>query len=162
MDSYFPDEAKKVFSSSGREMIKEIGLDIIRGVVLDVLCGKNLRDSTELLTRKRILTINAATLVMMLEGSAKEKDFVRNMPEMAYRKLKEKKLEKRERWLMQWILGLTDKAFQNVLRDDKKGLEDYKNNYLEITSKAIEEFQSDYGVLSGNIGLNSKDKAEIN
>lgn len=163
MDKYFPEEAKKNFSSKGKDIILEIGIDIIKGVVLDVLSGKNLRDSTELLTRKRILTLNAATLKMLVKGSSQEKDYIKNLPEYATKKLTRGKLSKSEKWMMQWILGLTDKASQNVLRDDhSSNLEIYKQKYLEISSKAINEFASDYGNLSGEIEFGPTEKAQLN
>lgn len=162
MINYFPPDAKKILSSNGKDIIQEIGFDIIKGVVFDVLTGKNLRDSTELLTRKRIISLNAATLSMMVNGSIKEKNFIKNLPKYASSNLKKGRLQKHERWLMQWILGLTDKAFQNVLRDDVEGIEKYKDSYIKITKKAIDEFRKEYGELKGAISLGSKESAILN
>jgi hypothetical protein len=161
MYSYFPENAKKIFSSKGKDIIQEIGLDIIKGVVFDVLTGKNLRDSTELLTRKRVVTLNAATLTMMVKGTAQDPDFVKKIPNQAYNKLVGGKLKKEERWLMQWMLGLTDKAFQNVLRDDSSSLKKYKDDYIKITQKIIKEFKKDYGDLGGVIKLDQREKVMI-
>ena len=162
MHPYFPEKAKKIFSSKGKDIIQEIGMDIIKGVVFDVLTGKNLRDSTELLTRKRIITLNAATLAMLIKGAAEDGNFIKNLPNLACKKLSAGKLKKEERWLMQWTLGLTDKAFQNVLRDDTEGLKGYKNNYLKITEVAIREFKKDYGELKGHINLTPSERANLN
>lgn len=162
MKHYFPEAAKKILSSKGKDIILEIGIDIIKAVIFDVLTGKNLRDSTELLTRKRIISLNAATLSMMINGASKEKNFVNKLPGLASEMLKIGKLQKQERWLMQWMLGLTDKAFQNVLRDDVENIEKYKKSYIDITQKAIGEFRKDYGEIQGSISLNPKTKAELN
>lgn len=162
MNKYFPEKAKKGFSSKGKDIVQEIGVDIIKSVVFDVLTGVNLRDSTELLTRKRIITLNAAILIMMIKGSYKESDFIKNLPDNAYKNLDRGRLSKQDRWLMQWVLGLTDKAFQNVLRDDTSGIKKYKEDYIEITRKAIDEFHRDYGELEGNIVLNSEEKVALN
>jgi hypothetical protein len=159
---YFPEKAKKSLSSNGKDIIQEIGIDIIKGVVLDVLTGKNLRDSTELLTRKRIVAVNVATLVMLIKGTAEDKDFINKIPNMAFQKLKNGHLSKNERWLMQWLLGLTDKGFQNILRDDTSGLEKYKNDFIDITQKAIEEMQEDYGDVRGSLLLKNSEKANLN
>jgi len=161
MNKYFPEEARKGLSSKGSDIIQEIGIDIIKGVVFDVLTGKNLRDSTELLTRKRIITLNVATLAMMVRGASADKNFVKNLPEEAYKKLSGGGLKKDERWLMQWVLGLTDKAFQNVLRDETAGIEKYKTDYLKITERAIVEFKKDYGELTGKISLTKTDSAAL-
>lgn len=160
--NFFPESAKKTLSSNGRDIIQEIGTEIIKEVVLDVLTGKNLRDSTELLTRKRIVAVNAATLAMLIKGSANDNSFVEQIPDIAYNKLKNGGLSKNERWLMQWLLGLTDKGFQNILRDDTSGLEKYKDDFIDITQKAISEMKNDYGMLTGEIVMNDSEKANIN
>lgn len=162
MYQFFPEQAKKIFSSKGKDIIQEIGLDIVKGVVFDVLTGKNLRDSTELLTRKRIITLNAATLSTMIKGLTSDPNFIKKLPDEAYKKLTAGKLKKEERWLMQWSLGLTDKAFQNVLRDDTSSLKKYKDEYIKITEKAIKEFKKDYGEISGEVILNPNEKATLN
>ena len=42
-------EALKLLTASGSALVGQIGLDVVRGVVLDILTGKNIRDSTEIL-----------------------------------------------------------------------------------------------------------------
>lgn len=161
MNKYFPENAKRIFSSKGKDVLQEIGVDIIKSVVFDVLTGKNLRDSTELLTRKRIITLNAATLAMMVRGEAAEPGFIHKLPEEAFRELKRGGLSKEERWLSQWIVGLNDKAFQNVLRDDAASLTRYKRQYLKITRKAVDEFKRDYGDIKGSLAFGASTAAVI-
>ncbi len=86
----------------------------------------------------------------------------KNLPHKASEKLMRGRLKKDEKWLLEWILGLTDKGMQNVLRDDTSGLEQYTRNYVEITKKAVEEFEKDYGVISGSISLSPQEKAQLN
>jgi hypothetical protein len=152
INQYFPEKARKLLTSNGRELIGQIGLDIVRNLVFDVLCGKNLRDSTELLTRKRIATLNAAVLVMMLRGSGKNKNFMEKLPDVSARELK-KQLSKADRWILEWNLGLTDKAYQNVLRDNPKNLEDYRKKFIEILREVVSESKREYGNLGGHIQL---------
>jgi hypothetical protein len=38
--------ALKLLEASGGEFVRQIGMDVVRGVVLDVLTGRNLREST--------------------------------------------------------------------------------------------------------------------
>lgn len=152
INQHFPEKARKLLTSNGRELITQIGLDIVRNIVIDVLCGKNLRDSTELLTRKRIATLNAAALVMMLRGSKKDKKFIENLPNISVKELK-KRLQKADRWILEWNLGLTDKAYQNVLRDNLKNLDDYKTKFVEILREVVLESKKEYGSLAGQIKL---------
>lgn len=56
-----PESARPLLESrKGTDVVEEIGLEVVRGVVLDVMSGINIRDSTEPLTRRRIALLNAA------------------------------------------------------------------------------------------------------
>jgi len=124
-----------LLSSNGIELTQQIGIEAIREVVYDILCGRNLRDSTEFITRRRLSFLNLALFDIFAKGMASSNLFVYEIIELAVKILQKKQIPKTERWLAQWVLGLTDKAFQNVLRDDPEGLVGYKNAYV----KACEE-----------------------
>ncbi len=149
-------------SASGSQLVEQIGLDVVRGVVLDILKGKNLRDSTESLTRRRIATLNLATMELFIKGSANSKDFLNQLPKTATDILSKGNLSKVERWLAQWILGLTDKAFQNVLRDDPDAIAGYRDRYIQICDEVIAARKTDKGTLQGEITINGNQKAQIN
>ena len=151
-----------LLSASGSQLVEQIGLDVVRGVVLDILTGKNLRDSTESLTRRRIATLNLATMELFIKGSANSKDFINQLPKTATDILSKRNLSKAERWLAQWILGLTDKAFQNVLRDDPEAITEYRDRYIQICNEVIATRKSDKGILPGEITINGNQKAQIN
>lgn len=154
--------AVKLLSASGSELVQQIGLDVVRGVVLDILRGRNLRDSTEVLTRRRIAALNLATLTLFLKGSSVSDDFIANLPILSQEILSRKRIDKTERWLAQWMLGLTDKAFQNVLRDDPQALLDYRERYTRICQEVIAAHTEEQGELQGEIHLSNTLKAQIN
>lgn len=151
-----------LLSASGSQLVEQIGLDVVRGVVLDILKGKNLRDSTESLTRRRIATLNLATMELFIKGSANSKDFLNQLPKTATDILSKGNLSKAERWLAQWILGLTDKAFQNVLRDDPDAIAGYRDRYIQICDEVIAARKTEKGTLQGEITINGNQKAQIN
>ncbi|MCJ7583780.1 MAG: CfrBI family restriction endonuclease [Anaerolineales bacterium] len=151
-----------LLSASGSQLVEQIGLDVVRGVVLDILTGKNLRDSTESLTRRRIATLNLATMELFIKGSANSKDFINQLPKIATDILSKGKISKAERWLAQWILGLTDKAFQNVLRDDPEAIAEYRDKYIQICNEVIAARKTEKGSLQGEITINGNSKAQIN
>jgi hypothetical protein len=151
-----------LLSASGSQLVEQIGLDVVRGVVLDILTGKNLRDSTEALTRRRIATLNLATMELFIKGSASSKDFLHELPRIATDILLKGNLSKAERWLAQWILGLNDKAFQNVLRDDPGAIAEYRDRYIQICDEVIAARKSAKGTLEGEITINGNQKAKIN
>jgi len=142
--------------------VRQIGLDVVRGVVMDVFSGRNLRDSTEQLTRRRIAALNLATVELFLKGSTASADFVATLPDLAAEILLHKQLHKSERWLAQWVLGLTDKAFQNVLRDNPNAVQEYKQQYVNICSEVIASHARDHGELSGTIQTTAGLRAELN
>lgn len=75
--------ALELLSASGGKLVRQIGIEVVRGVVYDVLTGRNLRDSTEVFTRRRVAALNLATVGMFLRGSTTSEEFVQNLPELA-------------------------------------------------------------------------------
>ncbi len=156
----FPKKGRVLLGTGGKSMIRELGLDAIKAVVLDVLSGRNLRDSTEMLTRKRIASLNAATFFMFLKGQSLSNDFIEQLTIKACNGLMGRH-SKENRWLLQWILGLNDKAYQNILRDKPELLEDYSNRYKQVYEEVSSITESEYGNLSGEISLSGTYKANI-
>jgi len=155
-------EALDLLSGSGAKLVGKIGIEVVRSVVLDVLTGKNLRDSTEALTRKRIATLNLALLQMFLKGASNNSALSTELIDFACKRLAEARITKEERWLAQWVLGLTDKAFQNVLRDERGAIVSYTNEYKDTCRRIVENFERTHGVLSGTLAIEPQLKAEIN
>jgi hypothetical protein len=147
-----PTKARVLLGSSGREMVRALGTDTVRGVVLDVLCGRNLRDSTEMITRKRIASLNAATFYMFLQGQSRSTKFIERLAEEACNGLKGRH-SKENRWILQWTLGLTDKAYQNVLRDKPELLDKYTLQLNTIYGEVSRSAREEYGQLSGRLSL---------
>jgi hypothetical protein len=155
------ENAKALLNARGHALIQKIGMDTVRTVILDVLSGRNLRDSTEMLTRRRLAALNAATLSMMLRGMSIRADFAEKLPEIAERILRQKRLSRSERWMAQWVLGLTDKASQNVLRDDAELLTEYRQRYEGIYQETIAQSSTEYGPLTAKVLINDQFVADL-
>ena len=153
--------ALKLLSASGNDLIQEVGMDIIRGVVHDVLTGRNLRDSTEVLTRRRIAALNLAMVNLFVQGAASSADFVSQLPYLATEILTRERITKAERWLAQWTLGLNDKAFQNILRDNPTLLAEYRDRYIQTCQDVIANHTSAYGEITGALEIGSNTKAKV-
>ena len=125
-----PKSFETLLESKGANFIKTAGEENVRQVVVELLCGNNLRDSTEHLTRLRLGKINAATLMVYLLGVQVAKDFSRQIPGIAYETLT-RRATKAEKVMCQWMVGLTKKGFQNVLRDDDNQLKEYTRSFAE-------------------------------
>jgi hypothetical protein len=161
LSRFLEPESLELLAGSGDDFIEQIGLDVIRDIVLDVLTGKNLRDSTEAITRRRLSALNLAMLSLFLRESAGSSDFISKLPRIASEMLTRKGLPKSERWIAQWALGLTDKAVQNVLRDDRTLYESYTQHYIEASQEMIENHRKIYGELSGTLHLDGGVEAHI-
>jgi hypothetical protein len=161
LSSLLPKEAQSMLNHSGLDFVEHEGLDSIRDFVLDVFMGRNFRNATEMVTRKRIATLNLGILQFYLNGMGEWDNFVERLPHVAARNIKHGKMSKGERWLNHWVLGLTDKAFQNVLRDDPTAIEDYAHQYVRASESAAEERESLEGELLGQVGLKGKMPNEL-
>src|SRR5690606_32978542 len=90
-------------------------------------------------------------------GLNKDGDFVEKSINLAKSQLQEGKLSKEERWLSLWILGLTEKASQNVLRDSSDALDAYTTKYDEVCKEVINDAVNNYGNLTGNLSIGELD-----
>ena len=153
LSNFMEQTSLQLLVANGADLIQQIGVDVIRGIILDILVGKNLRDSTEKLTRRRIAALNLAMASLFIKGASTSPDFISQLPYTASSILTQKALPKGERWIAQWMLGLTDKAVQNVLRDNKALLEIYRDDYMQTCQEIIDHHRQMYGDLSGNIRL---------
>lgn len=143
-------------TKSGVEIVEELGLDVVQGVVLDVLRGVNIRDSTEMLTRRRLSLLNAAMVAQYVavpdEGSSIDA-FVHSVAEA----VREARLSRSQKWMLNWTLGLTDKGVQNVLRDDHLSHSGYVDRYLEVLRQTAETAREDFGELSGTLQVGNRE-----
>ncbi len=154
-------ENLRLLSANGKDLVKQIGLEVVRSVVFDVLTGRNLRDSTEVLTRRRVGTLNLATVNLFLKGASQIEDFINQLPYLAVEILSRKNIKKTEKWLAQWVLGLNDKAFQNILRDRVEALTQYRDQYIKISKEIVDNHAKTEGELTGTLYLNSGTKADV-
>ncbi len=152
----YPKRAKDILAVNGRDFVKNIGNETIKNVILDVLCGVNIRGSTEAITRKRIAIANGGLLLMFLEGCKKDPLFIEKLPKFAAQKLKEGKLKKEEGWILNWLLGLTDKAVQNILRDDSSKITQYAVEFENTVGEVAREYEQEFGALRGDISINGE------
>ncbi|MDP2896135.1 MAG: CfrBI family restriction endonuclease [bacterium] len=147
-----PSVFRELVESKGATFIRQIGEDSVRKVVVDILCGVNLRASTESITRQRIGKVNAATLLIYLRGLQVASDFSRQIAQLAASGLSQR-ASKSEKWLYQWMLGLTDKGFQNVLRDDSTAVGRYAKSFAGSLESLAKQVGQDYGNLNCRVKL---------
>jgi hypothetical protein len=156
-----PSYAQSLLASTGVEFVRQIGLDATTDVVIDILSGRNLRDSTEMITRRRLAILNGALLAMFIESEGKWPGFAQQLPAFAAQQLQQGRLSKTERWLADWALGLTEKSVQNVLRDESRALIKYQQNFVNACLGAIENLKSEHGELVGQLKLGENPLVQV-
>lgn len=142
-----------MLGASGKDLVLRLGAEAIRQVIVGVLRGDNLRNETELLTRRKIALSTGALLIFFLRGVSSDPDFLASLPQKAYAALQSGVLSKHDRWLLNWLLGLTGKAVQNVLRDDVAGASEYIRSYQAALEETVKSFHNEYGPIDGEIKL---------
>ncbi len=153
----YPAAGLALLNAGGRELIERLGIETVRQVVLAVMKGENLRNRTELLTRRKIAISSGALVVFFLSGMKRDPLFLEKLPERALAALRTKSLTKQQRWIINWMLGLTDKAVQNVLRDDVQGSSQYHKNYDKALTEVAKQLEEDYGSLTGEVGVSKNE-----
>lgn len=155
--SKIPEIGKQLATYKGSELIDRIGESIVKDVVTNVLCGTNIRSLTENLTRKRISLSNAALLMTYLESSVAIENFEKNISNLVGKEMLDRKTTKEEKVYLQWLIGLTGKSVQNVLRGDKEEFIEYLNEMEISLAENAAESERIFGSLGGSIYFNDKE-----
>lgn len=153
--SLYPQLGKNALSHSGGNLIDSVGMGTIKEVIYTTLCGENLRDSTESLTRKRLILSNCSFLLLFLNGCYKNKNFIEELTRRSVEQIKLSR-KKEDRWILQWLIGLTDKQVQNVLRDNSDALDKYRREFDKNVEDTIKTLSKEFGNLSGKISIGDK------
>ncbi|MCY7351955.1 MAG: CfrBI family restriction endonuclease [Cytophagaceae bacterium] len=153
-----PKIGSKLSNYQGKELIDRIGEEAVKEVVISVLCGENLRALTEGLTRRRLMISNAAMLSTFLTASSIFPDFIKKAPELIADELNNSKLSKDKRLYLTWLIGLTEKGIQNILRgNDNAELKRYLKELNVALKESTENTEIDFGKLTGTLKLQKQE-----
>jgi len=147
ISSQIPKIGKQLANYGGAEIIDRLGEDVVKGVVVSILSGGNVRALTESLTRRRLSLSNAAMLMLFFQCMKSCDNFSINLNELVSKELKSKKLDKDTKMFLNWLVGLTGKGIQNVLRNDERAFQEYLSNLDESVSKSASESDVLFGTL---------------
>ena len=139
-----PESSLKLVKYSSKDLIDRLGKDIIAQVVESILCGENIRNVTEPLTQKRLLLMNASLLITYLRCLKSIENFEDKLPELVTSEAKTKKIGENVKCYLSWLVGLTGKSIENVVRN-KSGYEKYLNNWNENLKEISTLVNQSYG-----------------
>jgi hypothetical protein len=148
---YIPELGLSLAKYSGKQLVERLGQELVKNTVAAVLCGGNVRDLTEGLTHKRILLSNISLLVAFLNA---EKDFGKNLHLAIADELRNDGLKSEQKVFLQWLMGLTIKGVQNILRNDDKHVEKYLIDLEKSFTSAAKQSQNEFGSFSAKLTLN--------
>lgn len=135
----------------GDELLKRIGHDELRGIVAGVLCGENVRASTEPLTRRRLSILNGMLVLTLVRASAHY--LADELLDQAYKEWASLKSSDPRRIVLMWLLGLTNKQIQNVLRSETKAWVDFINQSKDVIRDSAEFSAEQYGALDALLDI---------
>lgn len=141
---------KDTITATRSDFTKSIGVEGTKDIIKSVFLGGNVRDVTEFITQRRLLNSYASMFKLFTEELGKVSYSVDNYTKQVTRELK--KAIANEKIFDLWLLGLTKKGFDNIVRG-KQNIDQYDNSFQFSTSKAIKDFEDQFGKLSGTINI---------
>jgi hypothetical protein len=145
-----PATGKNLVKYRGIELIDRLGKDVILDVVTSILSGGNVRAMTEKLTQRRISMSNASMLMTFLTTSSQGHN-IDTLYDQINAELINHKLTIEEKNYLYWIIGLTGKSIQNVLRGDKNNLKPYLDELSESINASETKLSEEFGGLNGKL-----------
>ena len=162
IDELFPEKGKLVLNANGKEFIERLGVDAARQVVFGVLMGENIRTQTEPLTRRRVAIATGAMIYLFAKGWAEIDDFTENLSDQALEQMFASRSNKATFWPAMWLIGLTGKSIQNVLRSNSATRQNYIQDFENAIEEASRRCQEDFGPISMNLGYIVKGELKQN
>jgi hypothetical protein len=153
ISSLIPDGTRLLLTGGGKEFIKRIGVEATRSVIHHVMMGENLRKQTEPLTRRRVAQVSGGVLALFARGFLEIERFGDSLSELAIQQLESKGNDKAAVWVAQWLLGLTGKSVQNVLRSKPEARRDYSADFEAAIEEAAQSCLKDIGDLRMTLGF---------
>lgn len=157
ISKYIPELGINLAKFTGKQFVERIGQDIITNVVGSILCGGNVRSLTEGLTQRRISLSHAAMLVAYLRALKNIENFQQRLPELVSYELKSSKLSKEKKVFLQWLVGLTGKSIQNVLRSDDNQRDGYLAELQNSLNNSIDQSKKEFGDLKATIAIKKEE-----
>ncbi|GCA72689.1 hypothetical protein MiYa_04242 [Microcystis aeruginosa NIES-2519] len=162
IDDLFPEKGKLILSGSGRDFIEKLGVETVRQLTLDILCGENIRTQTEQLTSRRVAIASGAMVALFAKGWQGVENFTDQLSDMALSQLKSSRRSDKELiWPANWLIGLTGKGVQNVLRDNPAAQEKYIQDFEAALEEASQKCEEDFGSIRMFLGLIEDESGKV-
>jgi len=157
ISDFIPQLGKDLVFVSKEDVLGKVGQEVMQHIVTSILCGGNVRSLTEGLTRRRLTISNASMLCAYLNALKYVNEFKEKPFLIVEEEFTKNSLTKEEKAFLNWMVGLSGKGIQNILRENnqnrKKYLQDLENE-LEFSAQKVKET---LGPLSSTVQLNNEE-----
>lgn len=148
----YNDLGKNTKTTTREDFSKSIGEEGTKDIIKSVLLGGNVRDTTEFITQRRLLNSYASMIELFTETfQDNESENIDKYMNLVTQELSDAKGDSKIFYL--WLLGLTKKGFDNIAREQ---LAQYSSSFMASTKEAIEDFENEFGSLTGELEVNGK------
>ncbi len=151
---YYNRLGRENIKSTSSDFTETVGDDGVKDIIRKVLVGGNVRDTTEFITQRRLLNSYFSMLDLYLNHLSDFSDDPEKFSEYVVSDLKDAKNDAKV--LDLWLLGLTKKGFDNIVRG-ADNLEDYQYSFTKSMLDTVEDLENTYGTISGTIEINNKE-----
>lgn len=145
---------KDTITATRSDFSKSVGIEGTKDIIKSVFLGGNVRDTTEFITQRRLLNSYAAMLKLFIEDLGEDALSVDNYTNKVAKEIQ--KATAAEKIFDLWLLGLTKKGFDNIVRS-KHNIGQYGESFRFSVEEAIKDFQEQFGELSGTIRLGNSE-----
>lgn len=144
---------KRNIIATSSDFTETVGSDGMKDIIRKVLIGGNVRDTTEFITQRRLLSSYAATYELYIKYL---QDEITELPKFVQTISDEytRARNNHQKTFYLWMLGLTKKGFDNIVRDN---FTDYQKSFLASIQDTEEDITKHFGELSGTIKLDGKE-----
>ena len=147
----FNEIGKRCIRATRSEFTNMIGEDGLKDIIRSVFLGGNVRDTTEFITQRRLMRSFAATYELYIKILSDNLSDITSFANLVFDDLLTS-LTGTEKTFCYWLLGLTKKGFDNIVRT-RENLKDYKNSFVSSVQETITDLSEQFGEISGNIKL---------
>jgi hypothetical protein len=157
---FISDAGLDLVTVKASEIVEKLGDDAVKDAVISVLYGKNIRSVTEALTRTRLSRSYGATLKAFMDAQHSIPYFSEKLPFIL---LKERQSTKNptKRLYLNWLIGLTKKGYDNILRGDDQNLKEYVPDMDNWINEVAEDMSVSYGKVNSTFASEGVTKDSI-
>ncbi|HHV13965.1 MAG TPA: CfrBI family restriction endonuclease [Clostridiales bacterium] len=148
----FDELGKSNIKTTRTDFTSTTGVDGMKDIIRKVLLGGNVRDITEFITQRRLLSSYAATLDLFVNALKDKTHDIQEFTDFVAYDLRHAR-NSEQKTLNLWLMGLTKKGLDNIVRDESN-LAIYKDSFAVSIMETIADLQEKFGDLSGKLSLN--------